>query len=278
MQTERKFIICFIILFRLGFSQHHNPLKIVVDMIDSVKNVKTLRVKITALERVNKNYLTASSEIKLNVSPRKLYFINRSKKLEILYLEGINNNKAFVRPHFPNITFSLDPIGNTMRKNQHYTIHELGFGFIANTIALAFSKEKDISKNVSYHGKHEKNGYLCHLIVYECKAFTFSDYIVQKKETVSGIAAKLNVNDFLLRSKNDLFNDFGYIKSGTKIQVPDYYCKKAVLYIDEKSLLPVSVIIYDDEGLFESYDYSNIIYNKPVAPEEFTKNYKEYRF
>ena len=36
------------------------------------------------------------------------------------------------------------------------------------------------------------------------------------------------------------------------------YCKKAVLYLDEKTMLPVSVSIYDDIGLFENYDYTNI--------------------
>lgn len=248
-------------------------------MIDSISNVKTVRTNIKALERINNSYLSASSEIKVNVNPRKLYFVNREKKLEILYVTGAYGNKAVVKPHvFPYLTVNLDPRGNIMRKNQHYTVNELGFDFIGRTIALVLSKEKDFAKSLTYLGKVEHNGYNCHMVVYETKIFPYYEYTVQRKETATSIAYKLNVNDYMLRSKNNLFNDFGYLKEGSKLQVPAMYCKKAVLYLDEKSMLPVSVSIYDDIGLFESYDYTNIKVNKPIDEKEFTKNYKDYGF
>jgi hypothetical protein len=249
-------------------------------MIDSINAIKTVRFRVTALEKVNNSYLSAKSEIKMQINPRKLYFVNREKKLEILYVAGQFNNKAIVKPHvFPYLTLSLDPRGNIMRKNQHYTIHELGFDFIGKTFSLALTKDKDnIARNLSYIGKHEKNGYNCHMLIYECKNFIYYDYTVQPKETVTSIAFKLNVNDYLLRTKNNLFNDFGFLKDGTKLQVPVYYCKKAVLYLDEVTLLPVSVSIYDETSLFESYDFYNIILNKPIDPVEFTKGYKDYNF
>jgi hypothetical protein len=254
-------------------------MKCIAEMIDSIRNVKTVQTSIKALERINNAYLSASSEVKVNVSPRKLYFINREKKLEILYVTGSYGNKAVVKPHvFPYLTINLDPRGNIMRKNQHYTVNELGFDFIGRTIALVLSKEKDLAKSLTYLGKHEHNGYSCHMVVYETKTFPYFEYTVQHKETVTSIAYKQNVNDYMLRSKNNLFNDFGYLKEGSKLQVPYMYCKKAVLYLDEKTMLPVSVSIYDDVGLFESYDYTNIKVNNPIDEKEFTKGYKDYGF
>lgn len=283
-------ILIVILLFSSFFSgnaQHqavpqagNKAAQLIVGMIDSIKNIKTIRTNITSIERINNGYFSAASEIKVNVSPRKLYFLNKEKKLEILYVADTHNNKAFVKPHvFPYFTLSLDPRGNIMRKNQHYTVNELGFDFIGRTIALVLSKEKDILiKNLNYVGKHERNGYMCYMVIYETKDFPYYEYVVKHRETLTSIALKLSVNDYMLRTKNNLFNDFGYLKEGSKILVPQMYCKKAVLYLDEKTMLPVSVSIYDDIGLFENYDYSNIKINKPIDEKEFTKNYKDYGF
>ena len=51
-----------------------------------------------------------------------------------------------------------------------------------------------------------------------------------------------------------------------------------MLFIDEKLFLPVSISLFDDVGLFESYDYLNIEINKPFAADEFKKDNKNYGF
>ncbi|MDZ4665958.1 MAG: DUF1571 domain-containing protein [Bacteroidota bacterium] len=246
-------------------------------MYDSIRNVKTLKITITAIERLGTTYASAGSEVKLQMNPRRLYFNNKAKKLEILFNQNTNNNKALVKPnHIPNL--NLDPNGNMMRKNQHYTIHELGFDFIGRSIALTLSKDKEGLKNFVYKGKSKKFTYNCYLLQYENPNYAYVEYTVGPKETASSIAAKLIVNDYLLRHKNDLLNDFGFLKKGRKILVPNLYCKKAVIFIDEKLMLPVSVSLYDDSGLFESYEYPSMTINPTIKAEEFSKDNKEYGF
>jgi hypothetical protein len=261
-------------------AQDLKPAKIITEMLDSIKHIKTVRFKVKALEKVENGYTLVNSEAKIQIKPRQLYLVNKEKKLEILYLSGKNDGKAIVKPHvFPYITLLLNPTGNLMRKNQHYTIHELGFDFLGYTIALALSKEKEnMLKSLSYLGKHEKNGYNCYMVVYESSAFNYFTYETGPKETVATIASKFNVNDYLLRVKNNLFNHFDYIDQGTKLQIPNYYCKRAIFYVDEKTMIPVNVSVYDDKGLFECYDFFNIIINKPIDPIEFTRSYKDYHF
>lgn len=232
---------------------------------------------ISAVERLGYTFSTAKSEIKLQTHPRKLYFINRSKNLEILYREGEHQNKALIKSGaLPN--FHLDTYGNMMRKNQHYTINELGFGFIGKSIALTLAKDKDGLKNFQYKGKVKHNEYHCHVIQYENPNYNYEEYVANGKETITSIAAKLIVNDYLVRYNNDLLNEFGYLKQGKRLLVPNLYCKKAILFIDEKLMLPVFVSLYDNMGLFESYDYTKIIINKPIPEEELSKDYKGYRF
>jgi len=278
-----KVVIGLFIAVLLGFSfstgRDVTPSKVLHQMYDSIKNVKTLRTKVAALERIDKKFVTANSEYMVQTLPRKVYFINRSKKLEILYNTELYGRKALVKPHiFPYMTISLDPTGNIMRKNQHYSIHELGYAFIGTSIALTLSKDKDGLNNFVYHGKSHKNGYTCYLLQYENKNYSYVDYKVGEKETASSVSAKLCVNDYLLRDKNDLLNEFGYLKKGRILKVPSLYCKKAVLFIDEKMLLPVSISLYDDSGLFESYEYSSVEVNKPFKHDDFNRDNKNYGF
>ena len=255
------------------------PVKILSQMNDSIKNIRLLRVNIAAVERLETGYSQAFSEIKLQTHPRRIYFKNPLKKLEILFNSGKSNNKALVRPNsFPFFSLHLDPNGNLMRKNQHYTIHEVGFEFVGKAIALTISKDKEGLGNFKYSGKGSKNGYNCHIVEYENKNFSYVDYVVGEKETVSYIASKLIVNDYLIRFKNDLLNDYGYVKKGRILKVPNLYCKKAVIFVDEKLFLPVVVNLSDDVGIFENYEFTKIEINKPISEEEFSKGYKDYNF
>ncbi len=260
--------------------EHIKDFKIITDMMDSVKKITHLRFNMKSIERIETGFSTSNTRVKLQSHPRKTYLINPEKKLEVLFNEGELNNKALVKPHvFPYFTMTLDPRGNLMRKNQHFTIMELGFDFTVQTIAIALSKEKDqIAKHLTYVGKVEKNKMNCFLLVYENLSFSYTDYSVQHKETVSSIAAKFTVNDYMLRCKNKLYDDYGYLKVGSIIKIPTFYCKKAIFYVDEKTMLPISISIYDDMGLFESYDFSDLEVNKPIPAIEFNRTYKDYTF
>jgi hypothetical protein len=300
MFNFKSFYIIFIFISQIAFSQHYKKnsknhhlentkeysrehikdLKIITNMLDSAKKVTSLRYNMKSVERVASGYLIANTSVKLQTHPRKSYLKNNDNKIEVLYNEGTLNNKSLVKPHvFPYISLTLDPRGNLMRKNQHFTILDIGFDFTARTIAVALSKEKEfVGQHLNYVGKVEKNKMNCHLLIYENQEFSYTDYTVLHKETVSSIAGKLTVNDYMLRSKNKLYDNYGYLKEGSIIKIPNYYCKKAAFYIDEKTMLPISVSIFDDIGLFESYDFFNIELNKPIPAEEFKRDFNGYGF
>lgn len=271
--------LCSLIIVSFRVSTDIKPAKLLGQMNDSIKNIKTLRVHISALERIENTFHTAHSDIKLQTNPRRLFFRNAAQKIDILYNSGQLNNKALVKTSaFPYVSLQLDPTGNLMRKNQHYTIHELGFEFVGKSIALTISKDKEGLNNFKYYGKVQKNSHNCHLIEYENKNYGYVDYKVGEKETVSSIASKLVINDYLIRYKNDLLNDYGYLKKGRVIKVPNLFCKRATIFIDDKSMIPVVVSLMDDIGVFENYEFSKIEINKPIREEEFSRHYKDYHF
>jgi hypothetical protein len=281
----KKIIFLYFIFFvKISLSQinkeHLKDFKIIIEMMDSVKNLHSIRFNMKSLERIETGYETSYTNVKLQISSRKVYLKNPSVKLELLYNSDKNKVKCLVKPHvFPYFTLSLDPRGNLMRKNQHFTINEIGFDFTVKTIAIALSKEKNqIAKHLTLLGKVEKNGMTCYLIIYENQSFSYFDHIVGDKETVESISNKYIVNEYMVRTKNKLFDDYGYLKKGTIVKIPNFYCKKGIFYVDEKSMLPVSITIFDEVGVFESYEYTNLEINKPIPPAEFERNYKGYGF
>lgn len=278
-QTALLFTLVIVVCSFRNSTNENRPARILAQMYDTIKNIRTTQLIVTSIERIDNKYNKAVAEIKVLTHPRKVYFHNRDKKIEILYNSEVAHNKALVKVHtFPYMSLNLDPSGNMMRKNQHYTLHELGFSFIGKSVALTIAKDKDGLNNFKYHGKHQKNGYNCYMLEYENKSYTYVNYTVTEKETASSLASKLCVNDYLLRNRNDLLNDFGILKKGRVLSVPTLYCRRAVLYIDEKLMLPVSINLYDETGLFECYEYENVRINKGFQPNEFNRDFKEYGF
>lgn len=273
-------LLCSNLILAQIHKDHFKDFKIITDMMDSVKKVNFIRFSMKSTERIESGYSTANTRVKLQMHPRKSYLKNIDSKLEVLYNEEKIHNKCLVKPHiFPYFTMTLDPHGNLMRKNQHFTIFELGFDFTVKTIAIALSKEKDqIAKHLKLIGKVEKNKMNCYLLVYENPNFNYYDYTVLKKETISGIASKLIVNDYMIRTKNKLYDEYGYVKQGTVLKIPTFYCKKAIIYIDEKTMMPISMSIYDEVGLFENYEFSDIELHTPIPNEEFDRKFKGYGF
>ncbi|MCE3279819.1 MAG: hypothetical protein K0S44_2010 [Bacteroidetes bacterium] len=254
--------------------------EIIDQMLDSIKNIKTQRYHVRSTERVGSHLMFAGSTVKIDLNPKKIYLFNEEKNIEVLWVSGKNNNNALVRSgSVPLMNFNLDPYGSIMRKDQHHTIFDLGFQYIGFTIANTIVKApKDFDKHFLYAGSVKFDNHDCHQIVINYPEYKFIEYITGKGETVTSIAQKLNTSDFKIRHINELSSYFGTIKQGKKLLIPTPYANKAILYIDKKSAIPLSIKIYDDEGLFESYDFTHVIINKPFAENEFSKSFKGYGF
>jgi hypothetical protein len=253
---------------------------IIERMLDSIRSVKTQVNDVKATERVDGHLLFSESHIKVAYGPRKIYFNNPVAGNEVLWVEGTNKGNASVHSRsVPLVNFDLDPYGSIMRKNQHHTIFELGFQYIGATIANTIIKApKDFDKHFSYAGTLIWTGRECYQVLISYPEYKYVEYITQKGETVTSISQKMSTSDFKIRYKNGLNSYFGAIREGKKLLIPVPYSNKAIVYIDKKTFMPVSVKIYDEEGLYEAYEFYNIRLNVTFAANEFSKNYKDYGF
>lgn len=251
--------------------------QVIDQMLESIDDIKTLRYNLKISERINGKMINMESFVKLQTSPRKLYLYLKGP--EVLWVEGQNNGNALVNPNaFPYMNLNLDPYGSLMRKDQHHTIHEMGFSYLKDVLGAMVVKAGDkFDKYFSYTGEDKFNNRPCQKIFISYPEFTYAPYTVKKGENLVTIARRLKVSEYMILEKNKLSDYYG-VKEGQVIQVPNAYAKTVLLYVDKQLNLPVSIKIFDDKGLFESYDYYNLIVNSKIADEEFTKDFKDYKF
>ncbi len=272
--------ICFVLI---SFSYKKTQTKIgSVEMLNtilkSISNVKTLRYDLQRNERVKDKMNYTESKVKLQVSPRKLYISIKGQ--EVLWIQGVNNGNALVNPGtFPYINVNLDPMGSLMRKNQHHTINELGMEYLADILKEGMKRYGDqINKHFVIMGEEKYMGRNCYKLSAVFPEFAWESYTAKKNETILTIASKLHVSEFMILEKNANVSWYSDPIEGQVIQVPNAYGKLFLLMIDKELMVPISEKIFDDKGLFETYEFYNLRVNSIIAPEEFTEGYKDYHF
>ncbi len=273
---------CFCLFFSsLTFAQKA-PLtakEIVFKMIKTIDELERLKYSLKIVERGKKGYNHYESSVKLNRKPRKIYLY--IKGIELLWVGGWNNNKAYVKPNsFPYVNLSLDPLGYLMRQDQHHTLNEMGVDYFGGLIEyMALKNGNKFDNYFKLDGEERMNNRPCYKIIIDNKDFAYENYTVGENESITSIARKLHISEYMILEVNPKFNDyFDILKKGQVIKVPNAYAKHVTLYIDQLYFLPISIKILDDKGLFEQYDYHFLQVNPKIDDTEFTKDFKDYKF
>jgi outer membrane lipoprotein-sorting protein len=245
----------------------------------AIENLKTLRCTVRAQERLEGNkYQQARSTMKIAFSPLKVYVRNQ-KGIEVLWVTGQNNGDAWVNPNaFPYVTLTLNPNGSVMRRNQHHSVLNAGFGTIADLIhGSNLRQDRSYERSFRYVGDSIVAGRACHVLRSDFPQFRYVPYKTTKAESISHIADRFGCGEYRIMERNDLSAD-ETVPAGKTLQVPNSYGRRTIVCVDQKTFLPTVVQVNDDKGLFEKFEFSEVIANQPIPAAEFTKEYKDYKF
>lgn len=280
---KRNFFLALLILLVLrALPQHKAELscsEIMTKTIKSIKEVKGLKYHLKITERGKKGYNFYESAVKFSRVPRKIYLY--IKGIEVLWVQGTNKGKALVKPNsFPFVNLNLDPMGSLMRQDQHHTLNEMGYDYFGNIIENTMSRMGDKFNDVFILGGEERvNNRLCYKVNIENKEFAYVNYTVGDNESITSIARKHYISEYMILEQNPRFNDyFDILKKGQVIKIPTWYGKSVTIYIDKFYHLPISIKVMDDKGLYEEYNYHFLQVNPVFEDVEFTRNYKDYKF
>lgn len=279
----KSFIVPAFLFFMplIGMSQKNdvNCKEIVTKSLRSIKEVKGLKYHLKITERGKKGFNYYESAVKFSRNPRLIYLY--IKGIEVLWVQGQNDGKALVKPNsFPFFNLNLDPMGNLMRQDQHHTLNEMGYDYFASIIQNTVDRLGDKFDDVfSVEGTERINNRPCYKIVIDNKDFRYVDYTIGEGESITSIARKFHIAEYMILEKNPKFKDyFDILKKGQVIKIPNWYCRTVVMYIDELYFLPISMKVSDDKGLFEEYNYHFLQVNPKFDEGEFTRGYKGYGF
>ncbi|UOQ77468.1 DUF1571 domain-containing protein [Hymenobacter sp. 5516J-16] len=131
----------------------------------AIENLKTLRCNVRAQERIDGSYQQARTSMKMAFKPYKVYLRNQ-KGIEVLYVTGQNDGDAWVYPNsFPYVTVSLDPLGSMMRKTQHHSVLDAGYGTIAELLRGSSQRaDHSFEKSFRYAGDTTVQGRPAHIL------------------------------------------------------------------------------------------------------------------
>ena len=77
---------------------------------------------------------------------------------------------------------------------------------------------------------------------------------------------------------NEKVDDYEDVEEGQVILIPNDYCRRLVIAIDKNEMVPLSMKVFDDAGLYEHLEYSNLKVNPQFKDEEFSEEFEEYGF
>lgn len=255
-----------------------NTEQLISRLSTAIENLRFLRCTVRAQERVGNKINQARSIMKLSFKPLRVYIKNQ-KNIEVLWVTGQNDGDAWVYPaSFPYVTLSLDPDGSLMRRNQHHTALQAGFGTIADLLrTTGLRQDNGFSRSFRYVGDSTLQGRPCCVLRSDFPQFRYVSYKAGRNETVSTVADRFGCGEFRIIERNNL-SVGASIPEGKVLQVPNAYGRRTILCVDPKNYLPLAIQVLDDKGLFESFEFSEVVANQPISPAEFTKDFPGYHF
>ena len=272
------FLIC-LALPSTAQSPELSSKEIVTKSLKAIRELKGLKYHLKITERGKKGFNFYESTVKFSRNPRLIYLY--IKGIEVLWCQGQNNGKALVKPNsFPFFNLNLDPMGDLMRQDQHHTLNEMGYDYFASIIQNTIDRLGDKFEDCfSVQGVERINNRPCYKIIIDNKDFKYIDYTIGEGESITSIARKFFIPEYLILERNPNFKDyFDILKKGQVIKIPNWYCRYVTMYVDQLYFVPVSIKVTDDRGLFEEYNYHFLQVNPHFEEGEFTRNYKGYGF
>ncbi|HEX8350429.1 MAG TPA: DUF1571 domain-containing protein, partial [Hymenobacter sp.] len=171
--------------------------QLVARLTTSIETLKTLRCNIKAQERIGTAYQVNYTNLKVAYGPQRVYMHNK-KGIEVLWATGLNDGDAWVYPNsFPYVTLSLDPNGSIMRRNQHHSILDAGYGVIADIIhGSALRQDHSFERSFRYVGDTIVQGHPCYKMQSDFPQFRYVTYKTVKGDTPARVADRFGCGEY----------------------------------------------------------------------------------
>lgn len=259
------------LLSAYGIKAQFNPDELIHATIAKAKAVKSAAFMIENTERYDGELRTGSQEVRYQQEPFQLsmIFISPDPGSTITYDATVNAQKMVYDPEgFPYMKMELDPMGSLARNNNQHTIYEIGFDHIGRLIELIYENRDQVSLLTDIGSTD------VHRLEISSKRRGMGAYVVGKGESTRSVSQKLQVSEYKLVELNDDIKEYGSLKEGMTIKVPEYYALETTIEIDKVTYLPVKLSLSDELGLLSAYTFSDVSLDVEVLQPKMKKKAK----
>jgi hypothetical protein len=266
-----------------GYSQDPNAKALLKKMLGACDALKSATFILKSTEKeLNDKIEESEMIIKLQTEPVRiyLYMLHPHAGAECLWRDGVSPNRVLVNPNgFPYVNLKLRPYNSLLRQDSHHLIPEIGFEYMSSMTKYYLNKMGDtFYKYLSINDTLQWDGRSCYELIFDYTPYQCFDYTVRPNETLTSIAERFHINDYMLLKNNPSVKDYDAVKPGQIIKVPNFYNRKIIFYVDQNNFLPLVQIIYDEKGFLEKYEMKSFVLNPVIHPEEFTSSFAGYGF
>jgi hypothetical protein len=279
--------ICLLAVFNFSYTlKPENQARVIVNkMINAINATKGWTFTMGSNERLPGTKTLRGGDIftKVNVSPFKVYMkmvTDPNKNTEVLYVTGERDEKALVKPGNIFFDVKLHPLSNMLTKDQHHALYTAGFGLVPKIIGAGIARadeQKQFDSVFKYVGDVTWQGRNCYKLVINDPSWGFTTYKPQKGENIYSISQKLHIPEYEIMEYNGV-KDFEDDLGGKTLKVTTSYAKSTVFYIDKENYMPIFQEMQDDKGVFERYEFRNVVLNPAFKADEFTDKFPGYNF
>ncbi len=266
----------------LTLAQNTDTKAVIEKMIHAIETTPYFECDFYSEERFAKRNHQNQLRLKVSINPKKFYLkaVTPNEGAEILYNPEIFNNKVYINPNMflvPNL--KIKQTNSILLDNQHHILSNIGFDFFKDVVKGAIKRAGDDFEQVfKLKGTTNWNNKTCYVLEIIDPTAGVTSYTVQQNEDIFDLCYKLKISEYSIIELNETVKDFWDVKPGMTIKVPTSYSPKSTIYIDTANYLPVYQLMEDDKGLFERYEFRNLVIRKSFADNEFEPGFEEYEF
>ena len=281
--TFQKITLFAVLFFVSTISQQlhaQDAVSIVKDMVAATKSYQTLSYEMDKSERFGSKYKPGNFRIKCREKPMAVYTYTvgePSPGAELLWNTG-SNDVLVRKANFPAMTLNLSMFNYLISKDSHHPLYHSSFRYFGGIVEHLIKKyEHRADELLGLESGVYHNGEKCYVLKMHTDDFKIINHTVDRKEMMNDFADRMFLSGYKIKDLNGIDYD-DYLDPGDVIKITTAYARSMTIYVAAKNKLPVKLEIYDEEGLLEAFEYSNIKINPNFASDEFTRDFSEYNF
>ena len=278
--TKPVLFIKFFILFSFSSGAAQDARTLAEEMFAASRQIKTLSYIMNKEERINGKMVNQKSFIKVRRYPFQVYAkqLNPNEGLEVLYKQG--DRTALINPSgFPWFYVRLEPTSPRMTRDQHHTILDSGFDCFLDILESLFKKyDSELERMAKVAGNEIVSGRDCWILEFNNPNFSFVRYTPDENISIQDLVKEKKISREMIQRNNAGLDSSSKLKAGESLTIPNDYCPRMILSVDKTTKTPMKIKVYDPQGLYQHYEFSQVQIDPQFATNEFEPSYVEYDF